>query len=115
MSFISYSALALWLLWCGFVAVMHIRRVRDQWGLTLAQKICGYPLLAVGYALDVALQITLATVVFVREPEDWTISERLMRYRRERDDWRHDLAVWIQERLLADFDVSGDHGTPGRK
>jgi len=108
-----YSLVVIWFTWTLFVAVMHLKRVRDKWGLTMAQKIFGYPALFIGYSLDVALNLTVFSIVFVDFPVELTVSARLERYIGDKD-WREDLAVWIREDLLADFDPDGSHGKPGR-
>jgi hypothetical protein len=106
--------LALWALWVAFVAIMHLRRVRERWGLTTAQKALGYPLLIVGYALDVVMRLTVFCVLFVRPPMLETVSELLQREVKG-DGWRAKQARWWREELLADFDRTGSHGQPGRQ
>lgn len=108
------SVLAVWQMWIGFVAIMHIRHVRDEWGLTLTQRIFGYPALLVYYLLDVALRLTVFAVLFLRVPKLETVSALLEREATEGAGWRKAFAYWLREDLLADFDSEGDHGEPGR-
>lgn len=105
---------AVWQLWIGFVAIMHMRHVRDEYGLTLTQKAFGYPALAVYYLLDVALRLTVFAVLFVRPPKLETVSALLEREATEGSGWRKAFAYWMREDLLADFDDKGGHGEPGR-
>lgn len=104
---------ALWLLWIAFVAIMHLRRVRQRWGLTGAQKVFGYPLLVIGYVLDVVMRLTVFAALFLRHPRLETVSEMLER-EVAGSGWRARQARWWREELLADFDLTGSHGDPGR-
>lgn len=117
--------LAVWQMWIGYVAVMHLRRVRERWGLTLTQKIFGYPAVAVYYLLDLILRLTVflpmdypkyrwGEIFGVRLPYPETVSRMLERKAREGEGWRRKASIWIREDLLADFDPTGGHGKPGR-
>ena len=107
------SVVAVWLLWVAFVAIMYLRRVRDRWGLTSAQKVFGYPLLIIGYVLDVALRLTVASALFLRVPQ-WETVSALLEREAGGTGWRKAMAHWVREDLLADFDPTGSHGKPGR-
>jgi len=116
------TVVAVWLLWVAFVAIMHLRRVKNKWGLTKAQKALGYPLLVIGYVLDLGLRCTLFMFMDPKVRFDWywkipvpeTVSAMLERHALHGDDWRKPLAHWFREELLADFDPTGSHGKPGR-
>ena len=91
--------LALYLLWLGYVFTMH---VLAQWDtLHWSAKILGAPPALLAYLLDVAVNLTIASVVFVDLPREATLTARLHRYRR---GWRHTVARFICERLLNPFD-----------
>ena len=111
---IAATIFAAWILWVGFVAIMHIRRVKQKYGLTKSIKVVGAPLLVFGYILDVGFNWIAGTAMFVDIPREKTFSNRLERYVKE--DYgtiRRKVARYIREDLLADFDETGDHGTPG--
>jgi len=107
------SVVTLWFLGVDFVALMNFRRVKRKWGLTLPQKVLAYPLLVIGYPLDVLARLTVFAVLFLRWPKLETVSELLDR-EVEGSGWRATQAWWWREKLLADFDMTGDHGDPGR-
>lgn len=65
-------------LWVHFVAVMHLKHMRDEGKLTTAQKVIGYPVLAVGLVLDIALQIIISAM-FLELPRELTVSGRCAR------------------------------------
>jgi len=104
----------LWLTWNLFVVVMALRRVKQRWGLTTAQRVLGYPTLIIGYTLDILLRLTVFAVLFVRPPRLETVSEMLER-EAEGAGWRSAQARWWRQQTLADFDPTGGHGDPGRK
>lgn len=105
---IIYSILAFWLLWVFYVAVMHLKKVRDTVGLTPASKVFGYPTLFVGLVLDCLINITVCTVLFLDLPRETLVTARLQRYVRG-DGWRKKAALWFGVELLNDFDPSGNH------
>lgn len=100
--------LLIWLLWVFFVAVMHLKELRDAGTLTRAQKAFGYPALAIGLALDVLVNATVATALFVELPREWLLSGRLWRLSHG-DGWRAKLATAIRSQLLDSADPSGLH------
>lgn len=90
---------ALYLLWVLYVFVMS---VKQRWAdLPMASKILGAPVALVGYALDVAINWSIAVVVFMDLPHEKTLTERLHRYT---DGWRHTVARFICQHLLNPFD-----------
>lgn len=108
------TVVALWVLAVMFVAVMHFRRVRDRWGLTMEQKAVAYPLLAIAYPLDLVMRQFPFTLFFLRPPAPETVSALLEREAIEGSGWRKAQARWWREDFLADFDSTGAHGKPGR-
>lgn len=95
-------------LWVHFVAVMHLKRMRDAGQLTTAQKFIGYPVLAIGLVLDIALQIII-TALFLELPRELTVSGRLWRLSNGVDGWRKRIATHIRVGLLDSADPSGVH------
>jgi len=97
---------AVWALWTFFLAVMALRRARQAGTLTRAALVLGVPVLVAGYALDVLVNLTLASILFADVPREWTVSRRLARYQ---GGWRCAAASWIGRNLLDPFDPSGRH------
>ena len=95
-------------LWVHFVAVMHLKHMRDEGKLTTAQKVIGYPVLAVGLVLDIALQIIISAM-FLELPRELTVSGRLWRLSNGPEGWRKRLATHIRVALLDSADPSGVH------
>jgi hypothetical protein len=95
-------------LWILFMAVMNLKRVRDMGKLGTLSKVFGYPVLVVGYALDVLVNVTLMTVLFLEIPRETTVTARLKRHNRTGSGWRQRLAAWF-EPLIDPYDPSGDH------
>jgi len=104
-----YTLATVWLLWVFFVAVMRLKQVRDSGALTLAQKVLGYPTLAVGLALDLVVHVVFGTLLFMEWPREWTLSERLWRLSTTGTGWRQRLALVLRVQLLDSIDPEGVH------
>jgi hypothetical protein len=99
------SIYALYVYYC---AIMNIWRVYRLGKLTLLGKVFGIPTLAIGLAIDVFVNILVATVVFLDLPREWTLSQRLSRYISKDTGYRRAIARWI-EPVLDPLDPRGDH------
>jgi uncharacterized membrane protein YhaH (DUF805 family) len=95
-------------LWIFYLAVMNLKRVRDAGKLGTVAKVFGYPVLLVGYVLDVLVNVTLMTVLFLEIPRETTVTARLKRHNRTGSGWRQRLAAWF-EPLIDPYDPSGNH------
>jgi len=104
-----YGLLSVYALWIFYVAVMHLKRARENGTLSRAALYLGYPVLLAGYALDVFVQVVVASVVFLDPPRDWTLTGRLKRYIAGPEGWRERVAVWMCANLLNTFDPDGRH------
>ena len=104
-----YGLLSVYALWIFYVAVMHLKRARDNGTLSRAALYLGYPVLLTGYVLDVFVQVVVASVVFLDPPRDWTLTGRLKRYIAGPEGWRERVAVWMCANLLNTFDPDGRH------
>lgn len=108
--------LALYVLacWHMYVLVMGLYRAYLAGRLPRSSPLfwLSLPAVAVGYAMDVVLQL-LATVVFLDLPryddKEWLLTSRLNRYMDGHDHWRKRVADWICTHMLDPFDPSGDH------
>lgn len=114
---IGYGVSTLWhalfysyLLWVIYGFVMNMKRARDDNKLTLPAKILGYPVLAVGLLLDVAVNLFVMTFVLLEAPRwgEWLVTTRLQRHAHGRG-FRKVIAIWFAEHILNFLDPSGQH------
>jgi hypothetical protein len=98
-----------YLLWVHYVAVMHLKHMLDDGIVTTAQKVLGYPALAVGLVLDLAVNVVVCTGLFLELPREWTVSGRLWRLSNGADGWRKSVALALRVGLLDSADPSGIH------
>jgi hypothetical protein len=106
--FVVVGLVSVYALYVYYCAIMNILRVYRQGKLTVLGRVFGIPTLVVGLAIDVFVNIFVATVVFLDPPREWTLSQRLSRYLRTSSGYRHAIARWI-EPVLDPLDPSGDH------
>lgn len=99
------STYALWVL---FLAVMSLRRAKLAGQLTTTAKVFGYPVLFVGLALDLFVNVFVMTIVLAELPQEMTVTARLKRHNKTSTGWRKAVAVWF-EPLLDPFDPDFDH------
>ena len=101
----------LYLFWIAYIVVMGLYRAHLQKRLSNMAKVLAAPVIAIGVAMDVIAQYTLATVVFVEFPplREPLVTIRLGRYIRGNYGWRSKLANWVCTNLLDVFDPSGYH------
>lgn len=97
-------------LWVFYLAVMALKRARDAGTLSPVALRLGWPVLLVGLAIDAAVNLTVASVLFLELPRELTVTARLTRHIEQRPaHWRGRLALWITSHLLDTFDPSGLH------
>jgi hypothetical protein len=95
--------------WLFYLAAMNLMAHRhDMYPIAKAHA---YPLIAVGLVLDVAVNVLVASVLFMKYPQDWLLTSRLKRYLLDKNErpWRRSLAFWVCSRLLDQFDPKGKH------
>lgn len=105
---ILYSLLFLYAVWIFYLAVMTLKRARDEDKLSKVSKVLGYPVLFVGLLGDFIGNM-LCTFIFLDLPQETLITGRMKRYVYGKDGWRKSLALWVADHLLDDFDPSGKH------
>ena len=108
MTYVLIALGATYALWVFYIAVMGLKRVRDTVGLSPWALRFGYPILIVGYVLDVLVNWFVFTVVMLEIPKELTVSSRLKRHNQESTGWRFKIVKFI-EPLLDPFDPSGNH------
>jgi hypothetical protein len=105
---IIYTVLSFYIMWVFYLAVMNLKRVRDEKKLTPLVTAVASPLIASAIALDVLLNVIVLTVVFMEIPKEYTISQRLRRYNSTEKGYRLKVAKFM-EQFLDPFDPSGEH------
>lgn len=101
---------AVWPLWVIYVAVMRLQMVRNEVGLTLGQKVLGYPALIVGLALDLLVNVVIGSLLLLEAPQEYTLSRRLWRLSNDpTETWRRAAALWVRKELLDSIDPRGYH------
>lgn len=106
--YLGASILGMWLLWVFFLAVMNLSRAKKAGTLSKTALILGIPVLLIGYALDVLVNIFVMSVIMLEPPFEMTVTERLQRHHRESTGWRLKVVEWF-ESILDQFDPDGDH------
>lgn len=95
---------ALWLL---FLAVMALKTARDNGKLPKVVLPFAYIILYVGLLVDFAVNITVATVLFLELPKEGTVTSRVSRHLKESSGWRQKLAKFICGNFLDPFEIGG--------
>ena len=108
MTFI-YLVLSIWTLWVIYAAMMRLKQVRDAGKLTVAMKVLGYPVLLFGLVIDLVLNVTVGSLLFLEIPREYTLSERLWRHSQESTGYRQKVAEVIRVNLLDAIDPAGVH------
>lgn len=106
---IALSSLALWALWVLYVLVMGLYRAKLAGRLSKPAYVLGWPFFMLGLLLDIIVNLTIASVLFLEPPRETLVTSRLQRHLRGKQGWRHGLAFWICSHLLDPFDPTGAH------
>ena len=109
LTYVAISATALYALWILFLAVMSLKRAYDDKTLSKPAYIFGLPLLVAGLLVDLFVNVTVATLVLLELPREFTVSDRLSRLVKGRKGWRKTGACWFCQHFLDVFDPSGKH------
>jgi uncharacterized membrane protein len=94
-------------LWVLFLAVMALKRARDEGRIKKADPpyYLGIVVLSIGYVVDCVMNI-LASVVFFEPPMETTVSARCKRHLND-EGFRGAIARWLCQNLLNPFDIGG--------
>lgn len=101
--------LSVYALWVFYLAVMSLWRAKREGVLGPVALVPGYLTLAIGAVLDVAVNTTLGSLLFLEPPREFLLTKRLQRHIKHGDGWRKRLAHWLCRNLLNPFDPTGDH------
>ena len=108
MTHIGWILLGTYLLWPTYIAAMQLLRARDEGRLGAVASKLAIPIIVAGYALDVAVNATFFTALFLEAPHELTVTDRLKRHIAD-NTWRGRIARWFARELLDTFDPSGRH------
>lgn len=108
MTYVYYSMAALYILWPFYLAVMSLKRARDEGKLTKVAYVLGAPILYVGWTLDVLVNWFVITIILLELPRETTVTARLKRHAKYYT-WRGRIARWFALHLLDPYDPSGKH------
>lgn len=106
---LAYSLGLAYLLWVFYILVMGLYRAKLNNRLSKTATVLGAPFLVIGYLLDVATNVTVATAFFWEWPREALVTTRLTRHMAAKRGWRYQLARFICESLLDPFDPTGAH------
>lgn len=109
MTEIAVGFMLFYALWIFYLAVMSLKRAKDEGRLSRVAHVFGVPVLFIGYALDFAVNVAVMTVIMLDIPQETTVTARLKRYVYGKDGWRRRFALWFSDNMLDDFDPSGKH------
>lgn len=101
--------LSLYLFWVLYLAIANLERAYKAKTLRKPALILGYPVLVIGWLLDMAMNMTLFSLIFWEVPKQWLVTQRLKLHIKNNDGWRSKLANWICANLLNAFDANGHH------
>lgn len=110
MIYAAYFLLSFWALWVLFLAVMNLAEAKTAGTLKGFALWAGYPVLAIGLAVDLLVQVGPASLLWMELPRELTVSGRVSRLVQSGSGWRKSLAEWFRDTLLKPFDRSGGHG-----
>lgn len=99
----------LYVTWLFYLAVMNLKRAKDAGTISRAALFLGYPVLFIGLLFDLAVNVTVCSVLFLDLPRETLMTARLKRYNETDTGWRKQLALWFAYNLLDVFDPSGKH------
>lgn len=108
---ILYAFLSIYALWIFYVCVMALKRSKDVGTLPKTALVFGVPVLIIGYAMDVAVNIVILPFIFLDRPRSWTVTGTLKYHLNhgEAGSWREKVAAWFCGNLLNAFDPDGKH------
>jgi len=98
----------LYLFWVLYLAIMALYRAHLNKSLTKLGYVLGFPLLIVGAAFDVFMNIFVFTFIFAERPKHWLVTDRLKMHLK-RSGWRYRVAKFICEHLLNFADPTSNH------
>lgn len=109
LKFAGGAFLIMYALWLYYLAVMSLKRARDTGAMTVWAQRLGYPILAIGYALDFAVNIFVLSFLLFEAPRELLVTARLSRHIKSDPGYRQQFSAWVCANLLDAYDPSGCH------
>lgn len=106
---ILYFTTSLLCFWSLYLSVSSLFLAYQNKKIPKAVIPLAYIVLAVGAMVDMVMNFTLFTLIFLDIPKEILVTKRLKRYIKSYVGWRYKLAMWICGNLLNPFDKSGNH------
>ena len=100
---ILFYILLMWITWTFFLAVMHLRIIRDTIGFTKVNIIPAYSTLVVGLILDATLNLVMC-LPLLDLPREMLLTGKLKRLIMEDLGWRGDVAEFLCQHFLVPAD-----------
>src|SRR5437879_6008190 len=91
---------SIYVLWILFLAVMNLKRAKDNGTLTPVARYLGLPIFWLGYLMDFLLNIFPFSPLVADFPEEWTISAHIERLLKEGNSWQQAVCRFICHNLL---------------
>ena len=98
-----------WAFYLCFALSISVYRLWLKGVLNLWNKLAFAPVLIPFYLTDIVLNYTVLMVMGLPPRNCHTISDRLEFYNLKHDDWRHDVAAFVCDKLLSPLDPAGRH------
>lgn len=89
--------------WTFFLAVMHLRIIRDTLGFTRANIVPAYTVLVIGLILDAILNIAMS-LPLLDLPKELLLTGKFKRLIKEDMGWRGDVAEYLCQHFLVPAD-----------
>lgn len=97
------TILLMFVTWTAFLAVMHLRIIRDTIGFTKWNIVPAYTVLVVGLLLDFTLMLVMS-LWLLDLPREPLLTGKLKRLIQEDMGWRGDVSEWICRNFLVPAD-----------
>ena len=107
-NYLMVSFLMTYTLWLFYIAVMNLKRVRDEGKLSRFAAVLGYPVLFIGLLLDFIVNVVVMTPLLLEMPQEMTVTARLKRHLKESTGWQLAVVHFLKP-ILDPFDPSGTH------
>lgn len=89
--------------WTFFLAVMHLRIIRDTIGFTKVNIIPAYTVLVIGLILDATLNLAMS-IPLLDMPKEMLLTGKFKRLIKEDIGWRGDVAEFLCQHFLIPAD-----------
>jgi len=75
-----YTLAIMYALWLLYLLVMGLYRAKLQGRLSRVALVLGFPVYGIGYLLDIFVQVTIASVLFLELPKEGLVTGRLTQH-----------------------------------